>query len=1159
MSEIEFLHSENVAGQNLLQLVARGNAIIAELLRLSDHIPSVFLGSPTDPTERAKYAPILFDFVYLKQPEYYDNKLEEDLDTGDLDEDFRENNFELLERFYQLFESVYRYIQDWNTYLEELIDGVFVQHTVEGVLLDVEGKQLMCEALYLYGVMLLLMDLRIPGETRERMIVSYYRYKGSGAGGIATIDQVVKLCARTGWSPGKRPKNYPEEYFGRIPISEEVITMILARLRADDIYNHVQAYPSPNHRGAALASQASMLYVILFFLPKLMHEKTAIMREIVDKHFADNWVITFYMGFTADLTDAWAPFTAANKALANVVSRENVSEILQNHVESVPGLLAGLDKYLTEGVLLDEFVLDNIRKLVRHVRDCNVALRWFLLHRTTVQEKLRQQIQQSVDNTLLIRLLMNTAQYEFKLKGMLTRLLESKADRWNECKAEASSHMLELSEYFSGEKPLTRVAKNENLQKWFLQLGTEIRDSLDIDQAVLSGRKIAQLISALEDVEEFHQIESSLHVKTFLEDTRLFLKKMIRTVNINQTVVANLDIVSDFSYSWHVINGYTQILHEKIKSNPRIVLLLRATFIKLGCILDKPLTRITQCDSKDAVSVAEYYSSSLVGYVRRVLEVIPQSVFKLLDGIIKLQTHNMKPVPTKFERKFLKDYAQMEQRYSLAKSTHQVSVFTEGVLAMHTTLLGIIKLNPHQLLEEGIRKELVLQIATALNDFLVFKSGALSDFEKRITLLGQKLDGFRQSFEYIQDYINMYGLKIWQQEFSRIINYSIEQESNEFLRKRVYDWQSTFQSEAIPIPRFPRNKHNPDSVNFMGRLTRELLRQTDPSLTTYVEAMQGWYDEKETEVIGIRTFSLIHRALGIFGLTGIDRLVSFMVVRDLTKFLRMYRKTVDKRVTKFLFQVRAELHPTSQFPDNSRALYRTAEQKTSKLWPAFLELVTKIGCIQLLRRQIANELNFSAKMDSKILSSTLENLNNALITDVKKHYSDPGKYPNPGAVLPAAAKYLENTGVSNPITKIYVTTEPLPGVPVLMFLFTLSQVTQLQWNSKLCTLTPIKKIKKVPLDGAPFVVGMITILKQFHSSHTHTYLAYLGQFVRAKVSSGGSGSSSKPPSIPAEVIAVLLFLEEFCRFSHTSRKAIEGLIPSYLFDRFCRTVVVSGK
>lgn len=86
------------------------------------------------------------------------------------------------------------------------------------------------------------------------------------------------------------------------------------------------------------------------------------------------------------------------------------------------------------------------------------------------------------------------------------------------------------------------------------------------------------------------------------------------------------------------------------------------------------------------------------------------------------------------------------------------------------------------------------------------------------------MDGFRRSFEYIQDYINIYGLKIWQEEISRIINYNVEQECNSFLREQVLDWQSIYQSTTIPIPKFPRVD---ESVNFIGRLAREILRITD--------------------------------------------------------------------------------------------------------------------------------------------------------------------------------------------------------------------------------------------------------------------------------------------------------------------------------------------
>lgn len=38
----EFLAENNLCGQNILEIVAVGNAIIAELLRLKDYIPDIF-------------------------------------------------------------------------------------------------------------------------------------------------------------------------------------------------------------------------------------------------------------------------------------------------------------------------------------------------------------------------------------------------------------------------------------------------------------------------------------------------------------------------------------------------------------------------------------------------------------------------------------------------------------------------------------------------------------------------------------------------------------------------------------------------------------------------------------------------------------------------------------------------------------------------------------------------------------------------------------------------------------------------------------------------------------------------------------------------------------------------------------------------------------
>lgn len=58
----------------------------------------------------------------------------------------------------------------------------------------------------------------------------------------SNIDDVCKLLRSTGYERFpvvRRPPNYPENYFSRIPLSEEFISMIIGRLRSDDIYNQV--------------------------------------------------------------------------------------------------------------------------------------------------------------------------------------------------------------------------------------------------------------------------------------------------------------------------------------------------------------------------------------------------------------------------------------------------------------------------------------------------------------------------------------------------------------------------------------------------------------------------------------------------------------------------------------------------------------------------------------------------------------------------------------------------------------------------------------------------------------------------------------------------------------------------------------------------------
>ena len=309
---LEFLDEKNVCGQTLLHLVSRGSAIISEVLRLSQHIPSALSGwlpaaaSGAEPAggssiggsgipsaEAAKYAPVLFDFKYLSSPEQLDRAVNTSAALAELDDEFFASYEEVLARFYVLFENVWRYNSDFARYLADLNEGFYIQHSTVGVLLEPAGKQLMCEALYLLGAMLLLLDARVPGPVRERLIVAHYRHRGESP--AVPVAELAKLCRDTGFRPGeplaRRPPAYPEDFFRRCAVPPGVIAMLLSRLRSDDVYHQTRVYPLPEHQTFALAQQASMLYVILYFSPRTLAEEKKEMREIVDKHFSDNWVV----------------------------------------------------------------------------------------------------------------------------------------------------------------------------------------------------------------------------------------------------------------------------------------------------------------------------------------------------------------------------------------------------------------------------------------------------------------------------------------------------------------------------------------------------------------------------------------------------------------------------------------------------------------------------------------------------------------------------------------------------------------------------------------------------------------------------------------------------------------------------------------------------
>ena len=103
---------------------------------------------------------------------------------------------------------------------------------------------------------------------------------------------------------------------------------------------------------------------------------------------------------------------------------------------------------------------------------------------------------------------------------------------------------------------------------------------------------------------------------------------------------------------------------------------------------------------------------------------------------------------------------------------------------METINIGNTNISPPQILNTGLRKELVRNVSALLHHSLQYpfkgdmSPNGIMDFmlasTKSFTFLSCKLNSLRQALEHVQDYIEMSGIKMWKEEFSRIMQFNVE-------------------------------------------------------------------------------------------------------------------------------------------------------------------------------------------------------------------------------------------------------------------------------------------------------------------------------------------------------------------------------------------------
>lgn len=188
--------------------------------------------------------------------------------------------------------------------------------------------------------------------------------------------------------------------------------------------------------------------------------------------------------------------------------------------------------------------------------------------------------------------------------------------------------------------------------------------------------------------------------------------------------------------------------------------------------------------------------------------------------------------------------------------------------------------------------------------------------------------------------------------------------------------------------------------------------------------------------------------------------------------------------------------------------------RLAKVLSTLSELINRIGQLQIIRKMIAYELRTCSKHQARQLSSALATLNNSLLADYSAQCRTlnmsttmvatetiPTVFKEESLLLYELSSFLEFNGQSDCINKVYTETSLLPHLRLILMLTLVSQMPKLVFtkdvNSLLSSTSTIKLGET--LDGLPFVMGMVTVLKQFHVDLANSFFEICSQFVNASI------------------------------------------------------------
>ena len=356
--------------------------------------------------------------------------------------------------------------------------------------------------------------------------------------------------------------------------------------------------------------QAAMIYVILFFHPDILHNQQGIMRQIIDKYFQDRWIIPLHIELTANLTEKWSSFKAANLILSsildtNLITRKSTEYGTKLRSIIIPAGLLSIDSLGDYGKLIFEY---------------NHVLKWLILHSVDSGGKKVVNLPQIVQSSSrfsardLFVDFVKISQFEHKFRQSCAFLVTNKLDESEKLKTRISAlfdqvlHLLSNNLFESN-------SWNEKLKNWM----TVIKDCI----AGLNGEDpetpqvLEHLAEKISEVKEMHDSEQKV-LKQYLALILSDMEKLKNICLMDSEFISRLDERRDAGFAWDLLQSWKPALENLLKSD---AIALKFVFLKLSASIENILKSINTPYKEKTEVLSEFYHRKLELHLRKIIQV----------------------------------------------------------------------------------------------------------------------------------------------------------------------------------------------------------------------------------------------------------------------------------------------------------------------------------------------------------------------------------------------------------------------------------------------------------------------------------------------------------------------------------------------------------